>query len=219
VNHIDLGRFAEAARAFEELVPVQEVTRGRDHPSTIMSRWMLAAAYAAMGEHEKSASLDRETLDRARRQFGPLDVQTAGAMARLGLTLLALHRGVDSEPLLRECLTIRRNSQPEAWTTFNTCSLLGASLMDQGKYAEAEPLILSGHAGMVVRAATIPPGAKIRLTEAADRIVKLYDAWGKPEKAAAWRARLGLADLPENVFAMPEAGIANGRLPAKRPLP
>ena len=27
-------------------------------------------------------------------------------------------------------------------------------------------------------------------TEAADRVVKLYDDWGKTDKAAEWRARL-----------------------------
>jgi hypothetical protein len=33
--------------------------------------------------------------------------------------------------------------------------------------------------------------------------VRLYEAWGKTELAAAWKERLGLADLPADVFARP----------------
>jgi hypothetical protein len=32
------------------------------------------------------------------------------------------------------------------------------------------------------------------LTDAAERVVKLYDAWGKPDKAAEWRAKLAEAE-------------------------
>jgi hypothetical protein len=34
-------------------------------------------------------------------------------------------------------------------------------------------------------------------------VVRLYEAWGKTEQATAWKARLGMADLPEDVFARP----------------
>ena len=43
---------------------------------------------------------------------------------------------------------------------------------------------------MIAREAKIPPDAKPRLTEALERLVQLYDAWSKPDQAAAWRARL-----------------------------
>ena len=81
--------------------------------------------------------------------------------------------------------------------------MLGGSLLGQKKYAEAEPLILAGYEGMKGREAKIPAHGKLRLTEAAERVVRLYEAWGKPEKAAAWKAKLGLADLPADVFARP----------------
>jgi hypothetical protein len=82
-------------------------------------------------------------------------------------------------------------------------SKLGGALLGQGRYAEAEPLITQGYEGMRARAAKIPPLGKPRLSEAAQRVMQLYQAWGQPEKAAAWKARLGLADLPADVFARP----------------
>jgi hypothetical protein len=40
----------------------------------------------------------------------------------------------------------------------------------------------------------------IRLSEAADRVLRLYEAWGQPEKATEWKLKLGLADLPGDAF-------------------
>jgi len=50
--------------------------------------------------------------------------------------------------------------------------------------------MLSGHAGMKARESRIPAPQKKRLGEAGARIVALYDAWGKKEKADEWRKRL-----------------------------
>ena len=36
----------------------------------------------------------------------------------------------------------------------------------------------------------IPPPGKVRLPEALERLVQLYDAWGKKEKADEWRLKL-----------------------------
>ena len=47
-----------------------------------------------------------------------------------------------AEEMLRECLAIREKKEPEAWTTFDTKSMLGGALLGQKKYAEAEPLLL-----------------------------------------------------------------------------
>ena len=62
----------------------------------------------------------------------------------------------EAEAILRECLAIREKAQPDDWTTFNTRSQLGGSLMGQKKFAEAEPLILAGYEGMKAREAKIP---------------------------------------------------------------
>ena len=63
-------------------------------------------------------------------------------------SLLQSKAFTEAESLLRKCLVIREKTQPDLWTTFNTQSLLGGALLGQKKYAEAEPLLLAGYAGM-----------------------------------------------------------------------
>jgi hypothetical protein len=124
-------------------------------------------------------------------------------MAQLGNNLLKQARWPEAERVLRECLAIRQTAQPEDWSTSNTRSQLGGALLGQGKSAEAEPLILGGYEGLKARQARIPQPARPRLAEAAERVVQLYEAWNRPDRAAAWKARLGLTDLPAEVFARP----------------
>jgi hypothetical protein len=135
-----------------------------------------------------------------RRKTSPGSPALANDLAALGSNLLSQREWTEAEPVLRECLKIREAKQPDAWTTFETRGLLGRSLVGQGKSAEAEPLILTGYAGMKARQATIPAPSMARLAEAAGRVVELYEAWDKAGLAARWRVKVGLADLPTDVF-------------------
>jgi hypothetical protein len=131
--------------------------------------------------------LYRAGPDGARKRFGAHHPRTAGILAARGLSLVRRGQWTEAEPLLREGLAIRAKVQPDEWTTFNTRSLLGGSLLGQKKYAEAESLIVSGYEGLKAREARIPPPGRPRFCEASLRVLKLYESWGKPEKSAAWR--------------------------------
>jgi TolA-binding protein len=73
------------------------------------------------------------------------------------------------------------------WTTFETQSMLGESLLGQKQYADAEPLLLKGYEGMKAREKTIPPQGSTRIPEALDRLVELYTALEKPDEAVRYR--------------------------------
>jgi hypothetical protein len=85
--------------------------------------------------------------------------------------------------VLRESLTARERTEPDARATFSTKAMLGATLPEQQLYAEAEPLLLAGYAGLKQRKATIPAVYKRLSPETATRLVELYTAWGKPAEA------------------------------------
>jgi tetratricopeptide (TPR) repeat protein len=180
------GRLPEAIELLEEALE-----RARPLPGRL--GWLpgtLAATYDAAGQFAKAEPLYRSFVAQAQNQFGAGDPRISAAQAQLGLNLLRQKKYTDAEPLLRDCLKVRQQKQPDAWTTFNTQSMLGGSLLGQKEYDEAESLLLQGYEGMKQRQAQIPKAAHARLSEAVERLVELYDAWGRPEDAARWRKEL-----------------------------
>ena len=150
----------------------------------------LLDVYVRTGKTGKAAALAKELLADARTKVPKASPQLAGQLASIGLSLLQAKVFTEAEPLLRECLFIRAKTQPDEWTTFNTKSMLGSALAGQEKYAEAEPLLLAGYEGMTQREAKVPPSAKVRLTEALERLVQVYEALEKKDEAAKWRKEL-----------------------------
>ena len=81
-----------------------------------------------MRQPEKAEPIWRELAAFWREKAGADSTQYAGELASLGQNLLEQQKPADAEPLLRECLLIREKTEADAWTTFNTKSLLGGSL-------------------------------------------------------------------------------------------
>jgi tetratricopeptide (TPR) repeat protein len=185
INYKDAGRLKEA-------IPLLEQTHkaAKKDPALALTGPALLEAYAKAGEHAKLAILLEGQLAEARKTLPRDSPQLAGMLAQLGLSLLEQEKWSEAEPVLRECLTIREKTQPDAWMTFNTQSMLGGALLGQKKYADAEPLLLAGYEGMKKRQAKIPLPAKARLVEAAERLVHLYEALGKKGDVVKWREEL-----------------------------
>ena len=197
------GRYAEAVRMHEATLAARASKLGPDNPYTISSRKGLAVAYEALGRWAVAEALERETLARRRKREKPDSPLLAGDLANLGRNLLKQARPAEAEPLLRECLAVREKAIPDSYPRFLAMSLLGGALLGQGKCAEAEPLVVAGYEGMKAREAKVAAPYKFHLSEAAERVVGLYEAWDKPEQARAWAEKLGLAELPADVFARP----------------
>ncbi len=191
------GDGAAAEAGLRDVLARRGKAFGPAHPDTAAARTDLSQVLTGRGKAAEAAALMRErvaalTTDPA---HGPSGFATAGAQAMLAYPLVACRQYAEAEAVLRACLATREKADPELWTVFNTRSLLGEALYRQGKFAEAEPLVLGGYQGLKERRAAIPPAGRARPGEAARRVVDLYAAWGKPADAAAWREKLA-ADLP-----------------------
>jgi WD40 repeat protein len=183
VNYRDAGRLKDAIPLLEEA--------HRAGKKRFELRWVrgeLLDAYMQAGEADGAAAVLKEMLAEARNVLPKDGPQLAGALAQTGLVLLELKKWAEAEPIIREALAIREKTQPGAWTTFNTQSMLGGALLGQKKYAAAEPLLLKGYEGMKAREKTIPPQASTRIPEALDRLVGLHTATNRPGEAKKWRA-------------------------------
>ncbi len=196
------GRVAEAIQFQEEILETAESRLGPDHPRTNELAHFLGHGLEA-AKPERAEELFRRSLAHYRKAQGPDGPLTLDLTNDLAGVLLSMGRHPEAEPILRELLRVREALVPDFWLTFSTRSRLGGSLLGQGRYPEAEPLIVEGYEGMKAREASIPQPGRVRLSEAAARVVALYRAWGKPDQAGAWALRLGLVELPDDVFARP----------------
>jgi serine/threonine protein kinase len=185
VSYRDAGRLSEALPLLAEAHRAS-----RTMPAL---RWVgaqLFDCYAQAGRSAEAVALSPELLADARKSLHGDSPRLAGTLAQYGSILLQVNAFAEAEPVLRECLAIRGKTQPDAWSTFNMRSLLGAALSGQKKYAVAEPLLLTGYEGMKAREKTIPEQGKIRISEALERLVQLYEATDRMGEAAKWSKEL-----------------------------
>lgn len=150
----------------------------------------LCLCHERLKQFEKAEAWRRKSLPLVKQRFGADSLPYGTELAALGLYLLEQSKWTEAEPLLRECLAIREQKQPNVWTTFNTHSLLGGALLGQKRYAEAEPLLLTGFDGMKKREASIPPHSRPRFIEGAERLMQLYKTLDKNDEAAKWKQEL-----------------------------
>jgi serine/threonine protein kinase/Tfp pilus assembly protein PilF len=189
VVYKEAGQLDKAVPLVEQVLPKLQEKLGPDHPHTLTTMNNLAHAYQETGQLEQALPLYEQALARRKEKLGPDHLDTLASMNDLAQAYQKNGNFPKAELILRECLTVRQKKQPDAWTTFNTQIQLGACLLGQQKYAEAEPLLRTGYEEMKQRQGKIPAQGQARLTEALDRLVQLYDAWGKPDQAARWRAK------------------------------
>jgi tetratricopeptide (TPR) repeat protein len=195
------GRMSEAIALHESTSALYQAKVGADHASTLLSRGNLADAYLSTDRVSDGEQLARDVLARRRKTTKTDSSLLAGDLSRVARILLAQSRSSEAEPLLREALGISRKAAPDNWARYEAMSLLGEALAGEGRYGEADALVTAGYDGMKSRESSIAVPERSRLLEASVRVVRLYDAWGKPALARAWKAKLGLPDLPADVFA------------------
>jgi serine/threonine protein kinase/tetratricopeptide (TPR) repeat protein len=204
-SYRQVGRVPEGTGLLEQAWAKASKQRGLPVERLTSISGNLGWAYEQAGQIAKAESVYREALETVRPRDKEAPSHSAALQVYLAGTLVEQQRYAEAEPLLRECLKFREQNEANKWWTFATKSQLGGSLLGQKKYVEAEPLLLAGYEGMKQREGTIPPIVrKSRLAKAIERLVQLYEARGKREKAAEWRTKLPpAAELPDDVFARP----------------
>jgi tetratricopeptide (TPR) repeat protein len=189
VVYRQVGKQVEAEALLTKVMDIQHRVLGDDHPNQLATMSSLAQVYQLEGKVAEARALLTRSLAGQRRVNGPEHLGTLNTMRVLGGIYCDEGSFAQAEALLREALKGFLKARPDFWARFDIESTLGASLSGQRKFAEAEPLLLSGHEGLARLEATIPPASKTALVQAGDRIVALYQSSGQPAKAAEWRQK------------------------------
>jgi len=129
----------------------------------------------------------REALTRCRRSLPLEHPTTALSLVLLGELLNEQGRFREARPYLEEGLEIQRTLLPPQHSLIAGAECdLGDSLRGLLQYEAAEPLLVRGCSGVL--ASSLATKGEKRM--AVERVVALYEAWGKPEQAAEWRSKL-----------------------------
>jgi len=204
VLYREQGRYAGAEPLFVKALEIERRVLGEEHSMTRNVMKNLTTLYLDAGRYEDAQRLSGQLLEISRRTKGILDRDLARSLALLGESRCRAGKQVEAEPVLRESAAIWERSHPDLWERYRAAFLLGESLAGQGrslrasdaaaaaaKYAEAEPLLLSGYEGLNARRNTMPhAGREKYIPESLRRIVALYQSWGQEEKAKAWKDKL-----------------------------
>jgi eukaryotic-like serine/threonine-protein kinase len=178
------GDYAEADA---DLHSAQAIQRKFLNPSSL---WLgdnlrnQAISYYQQGRYAESLSKVTEALKIYRESFGPYYDNYPTALIINGLILAKTGQAQEGEKILREAVKIRTESLPKEhyWVALAN-GALGECLTIQKRYNEAEPLLLNSYEALKISQGAGNP----RTTIALQRLIALYEKWGKPELAARYR--------------------------------
>ena len=160
-------------------------TVGEKHVYTVMALIYLADNSCEGGDQprareevNRALAIQREILDEGHIDFGR-------SWTVLGKILNRSGEPVRAEEHLRNALALRVKALKPGHTVIaGSQGVLGECLTAQKRFEEAETLLLESHAALNKAMGTKDP----RSQRARLRLFTLYEAWGKPEQAATYRA-------------------------------
>ena len=180
----DEGKYAQGETLQSQTFEMYRRVLGPEHPFTLYSLSDLAVMYQRQGKYSLAEKYTAQVLAGRRHALGSQHPHTMVSAADLALAYVSQGKFKDSEPLAREALEFEQKKQPDDWQRFRAESLLGASLAEEKKYAEAEPLLVEGYQGMVARKDHVAARDRYQLQLARQWLVQLYKASGNQQKAA-----------------------------------
>jgi eukaryotic-like serine/threonine-protein kinase len=186
------GDYAAAEGIYREALAIVREQFGHEHPDVAMNLDNLADLLALKGDFAGAETLFRETVPMLRKLLGSQHPTVAVSLLNLADMLCLERKPAEAEPIAREALAIFRKALPAGHMyTAEAESVLGGCLALSQHYGEAEPLLLGSYPLLKAKTGDRSPETR----KALQRIVRLYEAWGKPDQAASYRTELGAAQV------------------------
>jgi hypothetical protein len=160
---------------------------GPENPDTLIYTFQLGMLLSEMGDTAAAEPLLRKTLEQRKKVLGPQHLGVARSSEVLAELLARTGRPREGLLLAQQAVeTHTREVSAHHWRTAMARSVLGDCLVRLNRFAEAEPLLISS---LETLEHTRGNGAERQARITRGRIVHLYEAWGRPKQAAAYRPR------------------------------
>ena len=191
------GDLSSSEALFRKAMETHRKALGENHPLVAVTLNSLSRVLRDQGRYDEAADALEAALHMARPALGSEHQLVAIYTINLAAVELSRKQPEAAEALLREGLRVRalapqlvpnrRRIFPEDdWSVGATKSLLGESLIALGRYSEGEAVLLDARRELGMLSA--PPRRDVDAT--IGRLIKLYEAWGKRDKAAVYQALL-----------------------------
>ncbi len=175
------GDYPGAEAFHRQALALKEAQLGGEHPSVAFGLNNLAFCLQATGKLGEAEPLYRRALGILRERLGEEHGNVAIVERNLASLLVLRGEAASAEELARRALATMERANLPPWRVPDARSVLGHSLLAQGRFVEAEGLLLDSDAR--IREA-LGEESKYAV-DAAARVAELYRAWGKPPRAGS----------------------------------
>ncbi|MCH8149261.1 MAG: tetratricopeptide repeat protein, partial [Planctomycetes bacterium] len=181
------GNYSEAEVLFRKTLDYFRRELSPDDPNTLAVLNKMGALLRDQGKSSEAEALHRPLLESCRRVRGVEHPATLAVLKNLARDVADQGRLEEAEELFEELMaTAARELPPDHWHLGVFAAYYGECLTKLERYVEAEQQLV-GSSKLLKEAL----GGEHRYTvEVINFLVNLYEAWGKPEEAAEYRAML-----------------------------
>jgi serine/threonine protein kinase len=180
--------------AAEELLQKALVIRARDlgakDAATTETKFHLAQLAEKKGELPAAVHLYREVVELLSEAPETDNRKLAGTLIQLAAVLGDLGDHQSAEREARLSLELYERDHPDDWRADAARSVLGAALLGQKRYEDAQALLQRGYAGLDRRWQVIPFSDRSQVREAIARLIEYYDAVENAAECSKWQDKL-----------------------------
>ncbi len=183
-------KYDQAESLYVDVLRMRERLFGRDHPTYAFTLMNYAMFIFDRGRYAEAADLSRQLLALRGKSLPESHPAIATSLQTLGRCLDRLGEHDSAGRALEESFRLRsRYIGADSWLAASSESVLGDHETQVRDYPKAERLLLQADATLSKALGPTHPRTLTNLR----RIVALYEAWPRPDRAARYRARLAAA--------------------------
>lgn len=180
-------RLDEAIELGEAVLEAKNRVLGENHPETNTTVGNLALAYKDNKQTDKAEALLRRNLESDRLVLGESHPNFLVSLSNFARFLADQGRFDEAIPAFEKSLAAHRTHMPKDFVgTGFTLLFFADCLRDNERWQDAERCYLEA---IPIFESNFDEDHRM-VIETMKSLVRLYEAWGKQEEAAAWRARM-----------------------------
>ncbi len=174
---------AAAEPLYRQALEMYREALGEEHTSVAVILNNYGYLVSRGGDAARAAAMFEEALS-IQQQLAPEGSTWPVMQSNLAMARDAEGEHAEAERLAREAsAALHERLGAEDWRTAYADGVLGSSLVGLARFAEAEPLLQASYGYMRANM-----NETFYAPQATDRLIALYDAWGRNDEAADYRA-------------------------------